>query len=59
MGMGEIIRHDPAKPRRLRDTVYTERGLRLGDTVQSESWGWFTLALAVLPPTAFLVVFFW
>lgn len=57
--MGRLIRFDPRQPRRLRETVYTERGLRLDQPARAGPARWFIAAMVALPLLAFLIVFFW
>lgn len=57
--MGRLIRFDPRQPRRLRETVYTGRGLRLDQPARTGTARWFYAALVALTLGTFLIVFYW
>ncbi len=57
--MTEVIRFSPQKARRLRETAYTDRGLRLPDPKRAVRSRWFRPAMILLPASAFAIVFFW
>lgn len=57
--MGDPIPLKQRTARRLGETVYTERGLRLPDRAKPTKTLWFCMALAVMSIGAFLVTFFW
>ncbi len=57
--MGDLIPLEPRSAKRLGETVYTERGLRLpGRPTQAKSL-WLGITLAIVSITAFLITFFW
>lgn len=54
-----VSRLTPRKARRLRETVYTERGLRLSPVARLAHVRWFVPCVIALPIAAFMVVFLW
>ena len=61
--MGTLHKLDPKTPRKLRETQWTERGVRLSpakrlieQTVESD---WFWPAMLTFPLGAFLIILFW
>ena len=57
--MGDVTPIPKGGPRRLRETVYTERGLRLLPARQIVTARWFWPAMILLPASTFLIVFLW
>lgn len=57
--MGKLVRFDPSRPKRLGETVFTDRGSRLASPVAKSPSRWFVLAMVLLPVSAFLLVLFY
>lgn len=57
--MAKITRLPTGRPRKIAETVYSERGLRLSPLRRVTDSGWFLPLIATLPVAAFVLVFFW
>lgn len=57
--MGSLHQLDPKTPRKLRDTQWTESGVRLSPVKRVVESDWFWPAMLTFPLGVFLVVLFW
>lgn len=56
--MGDIIPLGKRAGRRLKDTIFTDRGLRLSNPTTNPASRWFAFGVTVLSALIFLVVAF-
>ena len=57
--MTKVTRLNTSAPRRISETIYTDRGLRLGPLQRAHDSGWFWPLMATVPIAAFVAVLFW
>ena len=57
--MGKLVPFKPNRPRKLGQTIYTDRGPRLAPPTSPAKEHWFIGALAMFALGAFLIVLFW
>jgi len=57
--MGDVRKLDQSKPRKLGETVWSEKGLRLGSAQEAAEGSWFLPALFAISLAAFMIIFFW
>jgi hypothetical protein len=57
--MSEVTRLNTSRPRKIGETVYSDRGLRLSPMQHARDSGWFWPLMTTLPLAAFVFVFFW
>jgi hypothetical protein len=57
--MSEYVRLQPRRAKKLAETIYTDRGLRLSPAARVTNAKWFWPAMIALPVGAFAIVFFW
>jgi hypothetical protein len=57
--MGDVTKLDLCRPRKLSQTVYTDRGSRLVKPVAAKASRWFLPALVILPGATFFAIIFW
>lgn len=56
--MGDIVPLEKRAGRRLKETIFTDRGLRLANPPPNRALRWFTFAIVILPVAVFLAVAF-
>jgi hypothetical protein len=54
--LGKLVRFDPRRPKRLSETVFTDRGSRLIAPETRTASPWFAWAIVLLPLAAFFIV---
>ena len=57
--MADVTELKPGKPRKIGETIYTERGSRLSPVRSAVDSGWFKPLIVTLPIAAFVLVFLW
>ena len=57
--MGSFHQLDPKTPRKLRETQWTESGVRLSPATRVVESDWFWPAMLTFPFGVFLIVLFW
>ena len=57
--MADVTELKPRKPRKIGETIFTERGSRLSPVRNVVDSGWFKPLIVTLPIAAFVLVFFW
>lgn len=57
--MPKVTHLNTSKPRRIGETVYSDRGLSLSPIKRVRDSGWFGPLMVTIPIGAFVLVFFW
>ncbi len=57
--MGDVRKLDTSKPRKMRETTWSDEGLRLAPSSKITQSDWFWPAVLTLPVGAFLIILFW